>query len=31
MARIDYDEQAAAFRAARHLPREGLHHWRDAR
>ena len=31
MARIDYDEQeAAAFRAAWHVPREGLRHWRDA-
>jgi SAM-dependent methyltransferase len=31
MARIDYDEQAsAAFHATRHVPREGLHHWRDA-
>lgn len=31
MARIAYDEQeAAAFRAARHVPREGLRFWRDA-
>jgi SAM-dependent methyltransferase len=31
MARIDYDEHAsAAFRATRHVPREGLHDWRDA-
>jgi SAM-dependent methyltransferase len=31
MGRIDYDEAAAAaFRAARHPPRDGLAHWRDA-
>jgi SAM-dependent methyltransferase len=31
MARIAYHEQeAAAFRAARHMPRKGLRHWRDA-
>jgi ubiquinone/menaquinone biosynthesis C-methylase UbiE len=31
MARIAYDEQtAAAFKAVREVPREGLGHWRDA-
>jgi ubiquinone/menaquinone biosynthesis C-methylase UbiE len=31
MARISYDEQtAAAFKAVRELPREGLSEWRDA-
>lgn len=31
MGRIDYDEtEAAAFRATRHVPRDGLARWRDA-
>lgn len=31
MARISYDEQtAAAFKAVREIPRDGLGHWRDA-
>ncbi len=31
MARITYDDQtAAAFKAVREVPREGLTHWRDA-
>ncbi|HZP74176.1 MAG TPA: methyltransferase domain-containing protein [Gaiellaceae bacterium] len=31
MARIDYDERtAAAYRAAREIPRDGLSEWRDA-
>ena len=31
MARISYDEQtAAAFRAVREVPRDGLSEWRDA-
>jgi ubiquinone/menaquinone biosynthesis C-methylase UbiE len=31
MARITYDDQtAAAFKAVREVPREGLGHWRDA-
>lgn len=31
MARIQYDDQtAAAFKAVREIPREGLEHWRDA-
>src|SRR5215471_8826718 len=31
MARISYDEQtAAAFKAVRELPREGLSEWREA-
>jgi ubiquinone/menaquinone biosynthesis C-methylase UbiE len=31
MARISYDDQtAAAFKAVREIPRDGLEHWRDA-
>jgi SAM-dependent methyltransferase len=31
VGRIEYDDSAAAaFRAARHVPRDGLAHWRDA-
>jgi SAM-dependent methyltransferase len=31
MARISYDDQtAAAFKAVREIPRDGLSHWRDA-
>jgi ubiquinone/menaquinone biosynthesis C-methylase UbiE len=31
MARTDYDDQtAAAFKAVREVPREGLEHWREA-
>ena len=31
VARIDYDEQtAAAFKASREIPRDGLWEWRDA-
>ena len=31
MARITYDDQtAAAFKAVREVPRDGLGHWRDA-
>ena len=31
MARITYDDEtAAAFKAVREVPRDGLGHWRDA-
>jgi len=30
MARISYDEQTAAFKAVREVPRDGVSEWREA-